>query len=228
MRRGIVIIAAVLAAVLASAAWGSDVVDRIVATVNGKAILQSDWDLAAAYEAFIEGHAPDEFSWEKRKAALDRLIDQELIRQQAKAVDYRPVSAAEVEQHIADIRKQHGDPANESAWRNLLQRYGMTESDLREKVAGELNELRAVDSHLRPTVQIDPHSIEAYYQQKLLPELRQAGAQEVPLEQVAPKIKELLAQQKINDLLVTWLKNLRSESSIHTAPDVSSSGGGGL
>lgn len=227
MRRKIVI-SAMLAAALATAAWAGEVVDRIVATVNGKAILQSDWDLAVAYEAFVEGRAPRDLGWEQRKAALDRLIDQELIRQQVKAVDYLPASAAEVEQRIADIRKGRPEALNEGSWRDLLGQYGLTEDDLREKVAGELNELRAVDSHLRPTVQIDPHSIEAYYQQKLLPELRQAGAQEVPLQQVAPKIKELLAQQKINDLLVTWLKSLRSESSIHTAPDVSNSGGGGF
>lgn len=217
-----------LIALLMTAAWAGEVVDRIVATVNGKAILQSDWDLAAAYEAFIEGREPGNLNWEKRKAALDRLIDQELIRQQVKAVDYRPASVAEVEQRIADIRKGHPESGNEESWRTLLRQYGLTEADLREKVTGELNELRAVDSHLRPTIQIDPHTIEAYYQQKLLPELRQAGAHEVPLEQVAPKIKELLAQQKMNDLLVTWLKNLRSESNIHTAPDVSSPGGGGL
>jgi SurA N-terminal domain len=218
----------VLVAGLATAVYAGDVVDRIVATVNGKAILQSDWEQANAYEAFVEGRAPGDLNWEKRKAALDRLIDQELIRQQVKPADYQPASAAEVEQRIADIRKQHGLAANEGAWKALLQQYGLAQSDLREKVAVELNELRAVDSHLRPTVQIDPHSIEAYYQHTLLPELRQAGAKDVPLEEVAPKIKELLAQQKINDLLVTWLRNLRSESTIHTVSGVSPTGGGGL
>lgn len=223
-----ILIALITLVALTAASWAGDIVDRIVATVNGKAILQSDWDLASAYESLVEGRAPAELSWEKRKAALDRLIDQELIRQQAKGADYRPASDAEVAQRVDDIRKQHGEVLDEVAWKSLLQGYGLTESDLRAKAAAELNELRAVDSHLRPTVQIDPHSIEAYYQQTLLPELRQAGAKEVPFEQVAPKIKELLAQQKINDLLVTWLKNLRSESNIRTAPDVSSSGGGGL
>jgi hypothetical protein len=216
-----------LFAVFTITAFAGDVVDRIVATVNGKAILQSDWDQASAYEAFVEGRPPRDLSWDKRKAALDRLIDQELIRQQVKSADYQPASAAEVEQRVAEIRKEHGDAADR-AWTALLQQYGLTAGDLREKVAGELNEMRAVDSHLRPTVQVDAHSIEAYYQQKLLPELRQAGAKDVPFDEVAPKIKEVLAQQKINDLLVTWLRNLRSESDIHKAPDLSATGGGGI
>ncbi len=42
-----------------------------------------------------------------------------------------------------------------------------------------------VDSRLRPTVKIDSKSIESYYQQELLPQLRQSGAQNVPLAEVS-------------------------------------------
>jgi hypothetical protein len=47
------------------------------------------------------------------------------------------------------------------------------------------------------------------------------------LAEVAPKIKEILAQRQINDLLASWLKNLRTESKIQLAyvPGVASQGG---
>jgi hypothetical protein len=74
---------------------------------------------------------------------------------------------------------------------------------------------------------VDSRKIEQYYNEKLLPDLRSAGAREVPLSEVAPKIKELLAQQQINDMLSAWLKGLRSESNIQTPSAPASRVGGG-
>lgn len=46
---------AVLLAVLPASAARAEIVDRIVATVNGHIILQSDWDEALCYEALLNG-----------------------------------------------------------------------------------------------------------------------------------------------------------------------------
>jgi peptidyl-prolyl cis-trans isomerase SurA len=193
-----------------------EVADRIVATVNGHVILQSDWDEALCYQALAEGRPAGEFSVSERKAALDRLIDQELIRQQVQAADFPAATSAEVDARIRELRKPRPEWASDEGWRVTLNRYGLSEDAVRMRVANEIDELRALDAHFRPGLLIDAKSVEAYYQEKLLPELRAAGAKEVRLEDVAPKIKELLAQQKMNDLLVGWLKTLRAESQIRT------------
>jgi len=98
---------------------------------------------------------------------------------------------------------------------------------LREEVVAELDEMHAVDDHLRPGIQVDSRSVESYYRDKLLPELRHSGSAEVPLEQVAPKIRELLAQQRMNDLLADWIRALRSESDIRLPVAPTGRGGGG-
>ena len=74
--------------------------------------------------------------------------------------------------------------------------------------------MRLVDARLRPSVTVDSKSVESYYSEELLPQLRQSGGQDVPLAEVTPKIKELLTQQKINQLLTAWLQDLRSGSAI--------------
>ena len=53
-----------------------------------------------------------------------------------------------------------------------------------------------------------------YYNQELLPKLRKAGGNQVPLAEVTPKIKELLIQKKMDELLTAWLHNLRAGSEI--------------
>jgi len=50
----------------------------------------------------------------------------------------------------------------------------------------------------------------------LLPELRKAGNRAKPLTEVFGRIKDLLAEKKMNELLTGWLANLRSESHIAT------------
>ena len=78
-----------------------------MATVNGHIILQSDWEDSLRYEAFSSGRPLDRLTAEDRKAALDHLIDQELLREQLRAPDSPHASPEEVDQRIAEIRKQY-------------------------------------------------------------------------------------------------------------------------
>lgn len=199
-----------------SLAFTGEIVDRILATVNGHVILQSDWEDALCYQAFVSGRSLDQLTAEDRKGALDRLIDQELLREQMQSSDFPHATQQEIDLRISDVRNQYPEAGTNSAWQALLVRYGLTESELKSRVALELDLLRLVDARLRPSVQIDSKSIESYYNQQLLPQLREKGAREVPLSEVTPKIRELLTQQKLNQLLTAWLQNLRASSEIRT------------
>jgi len=206
-------------------AGAADVIDRIVATVNGHVILLSDWEDSLRYEAFSAGRPLAGTTAENRKAALDRLIDQELLREQQPAADAPQASPEEVAQRVAEIRKQYPEAETELAWRALLDKYRLSEDTLKSHVALELDLMRLVDARLRPSVTVDSKSIESYYNQELLPQLRQSGGQSVPLAQVTGKIKELLTQKKISQLLTAWLHNLRAGSQIRAEAFAPASGG---
>jgi SurA N-terminal domain len=203
---GIVALMAALAAPLRA----TDVIDRIIAVVNAKVITQSDWEDAVAYEALVENQPVDAIN---RKMALERLIDQELLRQQMPP-DLAAPSATDLQARIAEIRRQYPGAASDERWRALLSRYGLNESDLAERIATQLTIMRFVDQRLRPSVHVDANSIEQYYREKFLPDLRKAGAADVPLAEVSSGIEEVLAEQRVGDLLSTWLKSLRTQSNI--------------
>ncbi|HUA15684.1 MAG TPA: SurA N-terminal domain-containing protein [Verrucomicrobiae bacterium] len=192
----------------------AEIVDRIVATVNGHIILQSDWDEALSYEALLNGRVPSDFSEEERKQVLDRLIDQELLAEQVKSDASPHASEAEAEARIAEARKQYADAATPQGWEAVLARFHLTQKDLVSHVQKEIDLMRLVDAHLRPEVQIDSKSIEAYYRDRFVPQLKQAGAGDVSLAEVSGKIRELLTEQRVNELLVSWLQSLRSEGSV--------------
>jgi peptidyl-prolyl cis-trans isomerase SurA len=200
----------------------AEVIDRIVATVNGSVILQSDWDEALCYEALLSNRSVTEFTDDDRRTVLDRLIDLELLRGQMKSADFRHATPAEVDARIADARKQYPQAASDDAWRLLLAQYRITEKDFFAHVQQQIDVMRLVDARLRPAVQIDAKSIEAYYRDQFVPKLKQSGGTEVPLAEVSGKIRELLTEEKVSEMLVSWLQTLRSEGQVHI-PGVSPS-----
>jgi hypothetical protein len=204
---------------------GAELIDRIVATVNGHIILLSDWEDSLRYEAFSSGRPLDRMTADDRKSALDHLIDQELLREQLKDSDVLHPTPEEVAQRMAEIRKQFPEAETELGWRKLLDRYRLSEENLKSRVAAELDLMRLVDARLRPSVTVDSKSIESYYSEELLPQLRQSGGQNIPLADVTAKIKELLTQKKISQLLTAWLQDLRAGSEIRAEALAAESGG---
>jgi peptidyl-prolyl cis-trans isomerase SurA len=212
----IVVVALVLLfSAFASAQSGSnEVIDRIVATVNGHIILQSDWNEALSYEALLNGRPLSQFTDDDRRAVLDRLIDQELLGEQMKSSSFQHASEVEAASRVADARKQYPEAATENGWQGVLNRFELKEKDLVAHVQQQIDLMRLVDAHLRPTVQIDSRSVEAYYRDKFVPQLKASGSPAVPLPDVSGKIRELLTQEKVSELMVSWLQQLRLESKV--------------
>jgi len=208
------IVALLSAIFLIPTAGAGQVIDRIVARVNGRIILQSELDEAVSYEAVLNGKPFNQFAADERRAVLDRLIDQELLHEQLKSSEFPHATEAEAASQIAGARKLYPEAATGEGWQAVLAKYGLREKDLVAHVQMQINLMRLVDAHLRPAVQIDSKSIEAYYRDKFVPQLKQAGANEVPLADVSGKIRELLTQEKVSELLVSWLQALRSESDV--------------
>ena len=192
----------------------TQVIDRIVATVNGHVILQSDWDDAIRLEALAEGRPLDQVTDQDRGHALDRLIDQELLREQAQGAETPQPPAEELQQRMKEIQKQQG-ANNPAEWRSALNRYALDEKQVESWLTRDLSMLHQVEARLRPAVQVTPQNVEAYYRDTFLPQLRKTGSQEVPLAQVSAQIREILTQQKVNELFTSWLQSLREESRIN-------------
>jgi hypothetical protein len=219
-----VVVLALLVSVLSLAPVraSAEVIDRIVATVNGRIILQSDWDEALCYEALLTSRTLAQFTEDDRRAVLDRLIDQELLREQMKSADFLHATDAEAAARVAEARKQYPQAESSEAWQALLANYHLTEKDFLGRVRQQIDLMRLVEARLRPTVQIDSKSIEAYYREQFVPKLKQSGASEVSLAEVSGRIRELLTEQKVSELLVSWLQTLRSEGQVRI-PGVTSS-----
>jgi len=199
---------------LAAGAARAETLDRIVVVVNKGIILASQWDEALRFEALTSGRALNTLSDAECDAALDRLIDQELIQQEMALTTYRPAAETEIAAKVAYLRQQLAPAADDGQWHSLLTSYGLTEADVRSHIAGYLDVLRFVDLRFRPSIHIDSRNVESYYRTTLVPELESKGAEVPELKQVSAQIEELLIQQRIDELLTAYLKNLRAQARI--------------
>ena len=199
----------------------SELLDRIVATVNGHAILLSDWQDEVRYEAFSAGRKLHAVTDQDKKAALDRLTDRELLREQQEAAETEPISEEEINKQFETMKT---DVAREAMpWGEALAAYQLTEADIKNHIALELSELRFVDARLRPSIQVEPDEIAAYYRSHLS---SSAGGHPISLQEATPKIRELLTQEKMNQELNSWLESLRSQAEIRVLPSDSSASQG--
>ncbi|HYN14493.1 MAG TPA: SurA N-terminal domain-containing protein [Terriglobales bacterium] len=210
--RALLAVAVVLAGSgLCSAA---EVIDRIVATVNRHAILQSEWDEAVGFECLLNGRPLKEVTPGDRRQTLERMIDQELIAQQMRASSFVPATPGEVAGRVRELRQTVSAWKTDDGWRAALASYGLTEEDVEERTVLQVNLSRYLDLRFRPEIHIDRRAMENYYRDRLLPQLRGAGWPEMPFEQVALKIEQLLTEQRLNELQDLWVRALRMQGDI--------------
>ena len=209
-----VLVTAALLAFASVLVHAGEIVDRLVAAVDSVPILQSDWDQAVAFEALQQGRAPASFSPQERRAVLDRLVDQQLLRAQMGDVEVADSEERDVAKTIEKMRGLYPNAATDEGWRQLLQGYDLDEELLREKVSSQLAALRFVNLRLRPESRISAADVEAYYNNTFVPQVRQHGENPEPLAKVSQKISEILREQRMDALLNTWLRDLRSHSQI--------------
>jgi len=216
MRRYIAtLLGSLLLLTIAPLAFAGEVIDGVVATLNRKPVLRSQWDEAVRFEAFMHQKRLVDVSEQERVAALQRLIDRELLDAQMgdeKAV--RP-SNSEVQEDVVKLREKF-HAGDDTSWLALMHTYGLTEELIAAHLKDEVQVMNFIDVQLRPNVRIQDADVQAYYQAKLVPDLKQNGARQIPLEEVAPKIRELLVQQHMDEMLDAWLHNLRQQSHIQT------------
>ncbi len=219
MRRFRYIAACVLlvAASTVSRAQNGEILDRIIATVNRQPLLLSDWQASMRMEAFLQGRQVTSFNKDETKAALNRLIDRELLQQQMQA-DYNP-SDKEVQDRIKSIRSQIAGSESDTGWSQALRTYGLSISDVEEFIRTQLQIMRFVDLRLRPTIRVDEEAMQTYYRDTLVPEVRKRGEEPEPFQQVRPRIREILVQQRMDGVLESWLATLRTQSEVHITTD---------
>jgi hypothetical protein len=191
--------------------------DRVVAIVNGDLILDSDVDEERRLEALEPYRDPGaKFI---RERAIERLINRDLILQQARLQPGEQISDAEVGKQIDSLRKaipacKRYNCETKAGWDRFLADNGFTEAAFDQRWKGRMEVLAFIEDRFRMGIKITPADIKNYYDDTLLPEYHRQNATPPPLDAISPRIQEVLLQRQVSGLLSDWLKSLRAQGGI--------------
>jgi peptidyl-prolyl cis-trans isomerase SurA len=195
--------------------------DRVVAIVNGDLILDSDVDQDLRLdelEPYGESNAGRPKSM-LRTQAIERLINRDLILQQARLQPGEEITDAAVAKELDALRKNipqcreyHCD--TQAGWDKLLATYGFTDAELRRRWMQRMVVLAFIEQRFRLGIKITQPEIETYYTKTLLPQYAEQHATPPPVDAISDRIQEVLLQQRVSSLLDDWLQSLRAQGSI--------------
>jgi hypothetical protein len=212
MRRATIIFALFVAAVggrqgfsASVRAQSTRVVDRIVARIEDDVILQSQVRELGAFQQLIDGHA------ESDDKLLDELIEQWMVETEAAASHFPRPAESEVDRELTRLKGSFADPER---YATRLNELGLAAAQVGQLLSRQIYVARYVDYKFRPSVQLEPADIDAYYQKEFLPQLAKKNLPVPDRAAVEEQIRELLIQRGISDLAAKWLDDTKARLTI--------------
>jgi hypothetical protein len=191
--------------ILACPLPGAITIDRIAVIVGKHAIKASEIDRDIRLTDFLNAQPLSETTEDKRKSA-DRLIDQELIREDLATGGYGRATDADADAMMRQIRQRRYG-GSEERLRQALTRYGLTEDELRAQLLWQLTALKFIDERFRAGVFVTDDEVRKYYDEHSELHNRAFSAAE-------PDIRKTLEGQQVNTQLDQWLKQARQRQDI--------------
>jgi hypothetical protein len=162
--------------------------------------------------ASLNGLKPD-FSTAGKRATLDRLVEQKLIRNELESARYPVPAASEVEPELAAFQKKFFK--DEAAFQQALAAAGITAQDVRDELLWQRTLLLFIDVRFRPGVQVADQEIQDYFDKTVAPAARLAHPGEpVKLEDYRDSIEETLIGKKVDQAMDVWMQAARKRTAI--------------
>jgi hypothetical protein len=174
----------------------SEVIDRIVALVDGHIITLSDLRKEREIRAKLNETAIDE-----DKALMNELIDEYLIEQQISEYPNIDVSEEEIDQ----------------ALRTLSTKDNSAPPEIRAAMLRRIRAQKFFELKFGPSIQPTQEQIQKYYSEVFLPAAQAKGLNPIPAltdSAMASAIRDNVIQEALDGEVKTWLEAIRKRSII--------------
>jgi parvulin-like peptidyl-prolyl isomerase len=195
------LIAVIALLTMAALTHAQEVIDRIVARVDTDIILLSEVRALSRYQFFMDGKS------ETDAEILDRLIDQWIVRNEAKAALFPQPSDEEVQRSLGRLKRSFSSP---EAFEERKKQSGLTDEDVERMLRAQLYLSNYLDSRFRASIQIDEKEIDEFYEKRIVPRAESRGQKPPTLDEARGFIQEALVQRAINVQSERWLKESRA------------------
>lgn len=194
-------IALLLAVLAAGVASAQEVIDRIVARLDTDIILLSDVRELAQYQQFADGKS------ETDAEILDRLIDQYIVKTEAKAALFPVPTDEDVNRSLQRLKRTFSSPEE---YEERKKQSGLSDDDIRKILRSQTYLSNYLDSRFRASIQISDKAIQDFYETRVVPRAKTRGQAPPTLDAAHDFIQEALVQRAINEQADKWLKESRA------------------
>jgi hypothetical protein len=188
----------------------AEIVDRIAASIGSHVITESEVLEEIRVTALLDGTSVDEGAEQKRQA-LERLVDQELMRKEIVFTRFPFPSESDVKPLYAQVRDRFPD---QDGYNAELRKYGLTDGDVRQHLQWQVMMLRFIEYRFQPSVQVSDGDITSEYRDFAAKWRESKHSEPPPLDQVHDDIEKLVRQRLIDSALDRWLGEVRTQNSI--------------
>jgi parvulin-like peptidyl-prolyl isomerase len=191
----------VLAFVVMPCVHAQQIVDRIVAKVDTDIVLLSDVQELQRWQLFVDGKS------ESQQDVLNHLIDEWIVRSEAKAALFPQPSAADVQRSLEHLKRSFSSPEE---YEERKKQTGLTDEGIERMVRAQLYLSNYLDTRFRASIQVSDQDIEQFYKSRIVPRAQSRGQTPPTLDAARGFIQEALVQRAINERADTWLKESRA------------------
>jgi peptidyl-prolyl cis-trans isomerase SurA len=186
---------------LASVLQAGIIIDGIAVVVNRHPVKISDIERESRLTDFLNKAEPA-LTPAERKASMERLIDQQLIRAELSSGSYHRATDDDAERLLAQIRhERYLDSADRL--KQGLAHYQLTEGELRAHLLWQLTVLTFINDRFRSGVSVASEEIQSYYEQH-----RSSFPGSLD-DATSGAIRTLLEGEQINQQFEDWLAEAR-------------------
>ena len=155
-----------MASVILPESLRAEVIDRVMAVVNGKVITLSELTereapLVKQAAEIFSGAEKDKRLVEIRKKGSDSLIEDLLLEQEAEKLGLK-VSERDIDDAIEDVKKQNS--LDDEGLKVALKKEGLTYEGYRAQIKKQIEKSRVVGQQVRSKVSVSEKDLADYYE----------------------------------------------------------------
>jgi hypothetical protein len=173
-------------ALCAPGAAGAELVERILATVDGRPVLLSEARTLALLRGLSE------------QAALEALIEEQLMFREAARMPQAAAAPETEAQALASLKERAGSAAT-----------GLPEADLARLARRQTAIARYLEFRFVPQIRVDEEAVRRAYQQQHAAQLEPPA-----FEAVAAELRLRLQAEALSERIEAWVRELRAGSEI--------------
>jgi hypothetical protein len=201
-------LACVLLVAPAAPGRGDDLLDRVLATVEGRVITLSDVRTAVRF-----GLVAADSSGDVMTAALDRLINRRVILSEVERYAPPEPDPAAIREGVAAIRARF---ASEAAADAALRAAGLDEAALTEWARNDLRIAQYLRERFADAADPSEEDVEGYVRRHEADLRRTGRALDDP--EVQRLARERVAAERHEAVVAEWVKGLRARAGVSTTP----------